>query len=63
MNILVTGCAGFIGFHLCLDLISKEKVSLFGIDNLNSYYDIKLKQDRLKILKKNQIISYLKKLI
>ena len=52
MNILVTGCAGFIGFHLCLDLISKKKVSLFGIDNLNSYYDIKLKKDRLKILKK-----------
>lgn len=51
MNILVTGCSGFIGFHLCNKLLSNKKNKIYGIDNLNSYYDIKLKRDRLKILK------------
>ena len=47
--ILITGAAGFIGFHLARRLLEKgEKV--FGIDNLNDYYDPGLKQSRLKIL-------------
>ena len=52
MSILVTGCAGFIGFNLCehyLKLHSDLK-KIYGIDNLNSYYDIKLKHDRLRLL-------------
>ena len=38
MKVLVTGSAGFIGFHLCQKLIS-DGHEVFGIDNLNSYYD------------------------
>ncbi len=52
MNILVTGCAGFIGFHLCLKLLQSSKIQVSGIDNLNNYYDVKLKKNRLKILSK-----------
>jgi len=50
MNIIVTGCAGFIGFHTCLFLLKKD-LTVFGIDNLNTYYDVALKKNRLKILK------------
>ena len=46
MKVLVTGSAGFIGFHLCQKLIS-DGHEVFGIDNLNSYYDINLKNARL----------------
>ena len=54
MRILVTGAAGFIGFHLCEKLL-EDKHTVLGIDNINNYYDVKLKKDRLKILlrKKN----------
>ena len=48
-NILVTGAAGFIGYHLCKRLINLGH-KVYGIDNLNKYYDIKLKCDRLKKL-------------
>lgn len=57
--ILVTGCAGFIGFHLCQRLI-KEGYEIVGIDNLNKYYDVKLKKARLKILKKSAVFKYKK---
>jgi UDP-glucuronate 4-epimerase len=46
MKILVTGAAGFIGFHICKKLIV-EGYQVYGIDNLNSYYDVRLKLDRL----------------
>ena len=49
-NILISGSAGFIGFHLTKKLLEKG-LTVIGIDNLNDYYDIKLKGDRLKILK------------
>ena len=54
MKILVTGTAGFIGFHLCKRLL-EDKHQILGIDNINNYYDVKLKKNRLKILlgKKN----------
>ena len=58
MNILVTGAAGFIGFHTCLSLQTKHKV--YGLDNLNNYYDVNLKKSRLKILKKNKDFEFLK---
>ena len=52
MKILVTGCSGFIGYHLCLNLLKYKKNVVHGIDNLNNYYDIKLKKNRLSNLKK-----------
>ena len=60
MNILVTGCAGFIGFHLCNKLQTNKKIKLIGVDDLNSYYDVKLKRDRLKLLKINKNFSFIK---
>ena len=48
-KILVTGAAGFIGFHLSRRLLAKGD-AVVGLDNLNSYYDVTLKQARLRIL-------------
>ena len=48
-KILITGTAGFIGFHLSKKLIEKNEF-LIGIDNMNSYYDPKLKKSRLNEL-------------
>jgi len=50
-KVFITGCAGFIGFHLSKRLLD-EGFMVLGIDNMNSYYDPNLKEDRLKILKK-----------
>lgn len=52
MKILITGAAGFIGFHLSTLLLDKG-YQVIGLDNLNDYYDPKLKQDRLSILGQN----------
>lgn len=49
MKILVTGAAGFIGFHTCLKLVHQGH-QVYGIDNINNYYDPKLKFDRLNEL-------------
>ena len=51
MNILVTGAAGFIGFHLCQRLL-KDNFTVIGLDNINSYYDVNLKNSRLNELNK-----------
>ena len=49
MNILVTGAAGFIGYNLSNALLAKGD-EVFGIDNLNDYYDVRLKKARLERL-------------
>ena len=49
MKIIITGAAGFIGYHLSKRLLV-ENISVIGIDNLNNYYDVKLKEARLKKL-------------
>ena len=54
MKILITGTAGFIGFHLSRNLLLKTNHEIHGIDNLNDYYSINLKKNRLKILKKHK---------
>ena len=48
-NILITGSAGFIGFHLCKKLILNGS-TVIGIDNVSDYYDVELKKKRLEIL-------------
>ena len=58
MKILVTGAAGFIGFHTCIKLVNQGH-EVYGIDNINDYYDPKLKFDRLNELGFNQAESKL----
>jgi len=55
--LLVTGCAGFIGFHLALRLLEEGK-AVAGLDNLNDYYDVDLKRDRLRRLEKHPEFSF-----
>lgn len=50
MNIFITGIAGFIGFSLAKFLI-KKNYKIYGVDNFDNYYNVKLKKDRIKILK------------
>ncbi|WP_409140969.1 NAD-dependent epimerase/dehydratase family protein, partial [Citrobacter freundii] len=49
MKYLVTGAAGFIGFHVSKRLLEAGH-QVVGIDNLNDYYDVSLKQARLELL-------------
>lgn len=58
-KILVTGSAGFIGFHLSRKLISLG-YEVVGIDNMNDYYDVKLKEDRNNILLDLQNYTFIK---
>ena len=54
MNILITGVAGFIGFHVANELLKKKNYKIIGIDNIDKYYSIKLKNKRIEILNKNK---------
>ena len=47
-KILITGAAGFIGFHLVERLIKEDCWDIIGLDNINDYYDVNLKYARLK---------------
>jgi len=58
-KILVTGAAGFIGFHLSKRLLENGE-AVVGIDNLNDYYDVRLKRARLRILRKYEKFSFTK---
>ncbi len=57
MKFLVTGAAGFIGFHTCKALLDRGD-EVIGLDNLNSYYDVRLKQARLKQLEGRNGFSF-----
>ncbi len=59
MKILLTGSAGFIGFHLSKKLLEYD-YEVLGIDNLNDYYDQKLKTDRLNLLKPYKNFKFIK---
>ncbi|UCG65082.1 MAG: NAD-dependent epimerase [Deltaproteobacteria bacterium] len=54
---LVTGAAGFIGFHVAKSLLEKGE-RIIGIDNLNPYYDVSLKKDRLEQIKSNPRFTF-----
>mgnify|MGYP001201561926 CR=1 FL=1 len=56
---LITGTAGFIGFHLALSLLKKGNV-VIGLDNINNYYDKKIKLNRLNLLKKYSKFKFFK---
>ena len=57
MKFLVTGAAGFIGFHTCKALLDRGD-EVIGLDDLNSYYDVRLKQARLKQLEGRNGFSF-----
>jgi UDP-glucuronate 4-epimerase len=59
MKILVTGCAGFIGMHTCLKLLERGD-EVVGIDNINNYYDVNLKANRLALLNEYDNFSFVK---
>ncbi|MBD2394844.1 NAD-dependent epimerase [Cyanobacterium aponinum AL20118] len=56
-TILITGSSGFIGFHLSQRLLN-DGYSVIGIDNMNDYYDVSLKQARLEILKQHHNFQF-----
>lgn len=59
MSILVTGAAGFIGFHTANALLARGE-SVVGLDSLNEYYDVSLKQARLKLLEGHKEFTFVK---
>ena len=56
-RILVTGSSGFIGMHLCENLL-KDNYTVAGIDNMDNYYDVRLKEDRLKCLQTHKHFKF-----
>ena len=59
MNILITGVAGFVGMSLAEKLLNLDH-HIYGIDNLNDYYDIELKKNRLALLNKFSNFNFIK---
>lgn len=57
MKILITGAAGFIGSHLAKKLIAQHH-EVIGVDNINDYYSVSLKEDRLKSIDDNNFTFY-----
>ena len=59
-TIFVTGSSGFIGSNLCKRLLNDKKLKIIGLDNMNDYYDVKLKEYRLKELSKFKNFIFIK---
>lgn len=60
-KVLITGAAGFIGSNLAKDLLKKFKdIKIVGIDNLNDYYDVQIKHNRLEDLNQNSRFEFIK---
>ncbi len=60
MKVLVTGAAGFIGAFLCKRLLEITKDEIIGLDNINDYYDVSLKEARLNMLKGYSDFKFIK---
>ena len=60
MKVLITGAAGFIGAFLCKRLLKTTNDEIVGLDNLNDYYDVSLKEARLKMLKPFDKFTFIK---
>ncbi len=60
MKILITGAAGFIGYNFCDYLLNKTSYKIYGIDNFDNYYNVQIKKDRLKNLKKYKNFKFKK---
>lgn len=60
MKVLVTGAAGFIGAFLCKKLLETTDYQIVGLDNMNDYYDVSLKEARLDMLKPHKNFSFIK---
>ena len=58
-SVLITGSSGFIGFHLSKKLLKLGYI-IIGLDNCNDYYDVSLKNERLKILNKYDGFTFIK---
>jgi UDP-glucuronate 4-epimerase len=59
MAVLVTGAAGFIGMHVAEALLRRGE-EVVGLDNLNDYYDVSLKDDRLSLLRNHPGFSFVR---
>ena len=59
-TVLVTGSAGFIGANLCKKLLKENSIKVIGLDNMNDYYDIKIKEYRLNEVKNNENYIFIK---
>ena len=57
-EILVTGCSGFIGHHVCLSLL-KSGFTVIGIDNMNNYYDVEIKKKNIEFLKNHDKFNFI----
>ena len=59
MKVLITGCAGFVGFSFASYLLEKN-IKVTGIDNFDKYYSIKLKKKRVSILDQSKFFKFKK---
>jgi UDP-glucuronate 4-epimerase len=60
MRVLITGVAGFIGFHIANNLLKNKKNRVHGLDNFDDYYSINLKKKRINILSNSKKFNFIK---
>ena len=60
MKIIITGCAGFIGYHLTQKLSENKSYTISGIDSINNYYATRIKKKKINLLKKKKNFKFIK---